>query len=131
MYLSFCILNILLLLCVCLSVFGNIIAIDADYSTDFKFHPTRGCSINSNNDVSQVAQRSVSFVVHTRHRSPYLPQPDFVVLFHFSERRPPPPSPTRISTEGIHGSRTGTWCIRPSPMHLLSCDTICDLQYFI
>ena len=28
------------LLCVCLSVFGNIIAIDADYTTDFKFHPT-------------------------------------------------------------------------------------------
>ena len=28
------------LLCVCLSVFGNIIAIDADYTTYFKFHPT-------------------------------------------------------------------------------------------
>ena len=57
-YLSFYILNILLLLCVCLSVFGNIIVFDADYSTDFKFHSTRGCCFNSHNDVPEVAQRN-------------------------------------------------------------------------
>ena len=74
-YLSFCILNKLLLLCVCLSIFFNMIAIDAEYS--FKFHPTRGCfCFNSHNDVPHVAQRNVTIVAHTRHRSPYLPQPD-------------------------------------------------------
>ena len=77
-YLSFYILYLLLLLCNCLSsVFGSIIAIDADYSTDFRFHPIRGCCcFNSHNDVPQVAQRNVSIVAHTRRRNPYLPQPD-------------------------------------------------------
>ena len=75
--LSFCIFNILLLLCVCLSVFGNMIAIDADYTTDFKFHPTIGCCcFNSHNDISQVAERNVSIIPHTRHRRPFFPQPD-------------------------------------------------------
>ena len=75
-YLSFYRLNILLLLCVCLSVFGNIIAIDAEFLTDFKFNSTRAYCFNSHNDVPQLAQRNVSIFAHTRHRSLYLPQPD-------------------------------------------------------
>ena len=58
--------------------------------TDFKFHQTIGCScFNSHNDVSQVAQRNVSIVAHTRHRSHYLPQPDCGCFVLLSQRRHP------------------------------------------
>ena len=91
---------VLLCICLCgnlyhLSVFGNIIAIDVDYSTDFKFHPTRGCCFNSYNDVPQVAQRNVSIVANTRHRSPYLPQPDYCCFVSFLITTPPPPASQR------------------------------------
>ena len=111
---------VLLCICLCgnfyhLSVFGTIIAIDDDYSTDFKFHPTRGCCFNSYNDVPQVAQRNVSIVANTRHRSPYLPQPDCCcfVLFLIT------PPPSRISAERIHGSRTGRGASFHRPTRLL------------
>ena len=110
--LSFYILNILLLLCVCLSVFGKIIAIDADSSTDFKFNPTRACCFNSHNDMPQVAQRNASIVAHTQHRSPYLSQPDCCCFVPFLITTSPPP---RISAERIHGSRTGV--VHPSITH--------------
>ena len=92
-----------------------IIAIDVDYSTDFKFHPTRGCCFNSYNDVPQVAQRNVSIVANTRHRRPYLPQPDCCcfVLFLIT------PPPSRISAERIHGSRTGSGASFHRPTRLL------------
>ena len=125
--LSFYIRNILLLLCVCLSVFGKIIAIDADSSTDFKFNPTRACCFNSHNDMPQVAQRNASIVAHTQHRSPYLSQPDCCCFVPFLITTSPPPA----SQRNVSMVAERAWCIRPSPMRLLSCDTICDLQYFI
>ena len=99
------------LLCICyscgnlyhLSVFGNIIAIDVDYSTDFKFHPTRGCCFNSYNDVPQVAQRNVSIVANTRHRSPYLSQPDCCCFVSFRITTPPPASQRNVSMAAERG----------------------------
>ena len=108
-------------MCVCLSVFGNIIAIDADYSTNFKFNTTRDCCFKSHNDVPQVVQRNISIVAHTRHRSPYLPQPDCCCFVHFLITTSPPPYiPTpRISAERIHGSRTGRGASVHRPTRLL------------
>ena len=99
---------VLLCICLCgnlyhLSVFGNIIAIDVDYSTDFKFHPTRGCCFNSYNDVPQVAQRNVSIVANTRHRSPYLPQPDCCCFVSFLITTPPPASQRNVSMAAERG----------------------------
>ena len=87
------------------------IAIDADYTTDFKFHSTRGCCcFTSHNDDSQVAKRNVSIIAYTRHRNPYLPQPDCCCCVPFltttSLSLSLSPSPPHITTVRFYGRRT-------------------------
>ena len=84
--------------------------------TDFKFHQTLGCScFNSHNDVPQVAQRNVSIVAHTRHRSPYLPQPDCGCFVPFSQRLIPSPH-----LSGTYPwQKIGSSCVRPSPNQIV------------
>ena len=84
--------------------------------TDFKFHQTICCScFNSHNDVPQVAQRNVSIVTHTRHRSRTCPNQIVVVLFHF--HNDVIPSPHLSGT--YPWQKIGASCVRPSPNQIV------------
>ena len=105
--LSFSILYSLLLLCVRLSVFGNVTAIDVNYSAD---EPEVCVYSNSRNDVPRVGQRYGTIAAHTRRRASVLVV--FVVFcvhmnsFAGLNRRTPPPTFSDTAITDRHSDTT-------------------------